>query len=268
MDAKAKSPVSLLVALILLFSSLAVSGFYLLKKERAKTQDLQEKLEDLNTRQRIAETKLQESTKTISLLEARLQEAKSQIDNLSQELQQEKKAKEQSQLQAEQIRQDLEQQKSLRSNLETKFNQAQEEVKKIQAQLIELESKKSELEAKIKDLEAKEQKVELGEIVVSPEPEAATVVETEEKAEEKTGSASQLEGKVLVINKDYNFVVINLGGKDGVGTGNVFSVYRNNKYLGDIKVEKIHDSMAAAGFVTKDLKGVINEGDKVLGKTR
>lgn len=260
MDDKAKSPISLLVALLLLFLSLTSSAFYLLKKEHAKTQDLQEKLEDLNTRQRISEAKLQESGKTISLLELRLQEAKSQIDMLTSDLQQEKTTKNQALSEIEQLRQDLQQQKSLRSNLETKFNQAQEDVKKIQAQLAELESKKSELEAKIKDLEAKEQNVELGEIVVSPEGEskAATVEKTD----------TQLQGKVLVVNKDYNFAVINLGSKDGIGIGNIFSVYRNNKYLGDIKIEKIHDSMAAAGFVTKDIKGIINEGDQVLRKTR
>src|SRR3989338_2046206 len=262
MDDKAKSPISLLVALLLLFLSLTSSAFYLLKKEHAKTQDLQEKLEDLNTRQRISEAKLQESGKTISLLELRLQEAKSQIDILTSDLQQEKTTKNQALSEIEQLRQDLQQQKSLRSNLETKFNQAQDDVKKIQAQLAELESKKSELEAKIKDLEAKEQNVELGEIVVNPEGES--------KAEtgEKTDSIGQLQGKVLVVNKDYNFAVISLGKKDGIGIGNIFSVYRNNKYLGDIKIEKIHDSMAAAGFVTKDIKGIINECDQVLRKTR
>ncbi len=77
---------------------------------------------------------------------------------------------------------------------------------------------------------------------------------------------SGADGKVLVVNRDYNFVVINLGSKDGVGIGNEFSIYRNDKYIGVVKVEKVHDSMAAAGFGPNDLKDKINEGDKVVRK--
>jgi len=62
--------------------------------------------------------------------------------------------------------------------------------------------------------------------------------------------------------------VINLGSKDGVNIGDIFSVYRGNKYIGDIKVEKIHDSMSAAELVSSDIKNKIKEGDKVLEKTQ
>jgi hypothetical protein len=76
------------------------------------------------------------------------------------------------------------------------------------------------------------------------------------------------EGKVLVVNNDYNFIVINLGNKEGVEIGQLFSVYRGNKYIGDVKVEKVHDSMSAAGFVTPDIKDKVNEGDKVVRKNK
>jgi len=60
--------------------------------------------------------------------------------------------------------------------------------------------------------------------------------------------------------------VINIGSKDGVAIGSEFSVFNSDKLLGDIKVEKVRDSMAAAGFVSADLKDKINEGDKVVKK--
>ena len=161
----------------------------------------------------------------------------------------------------------------------------------MQAQLKDLESRKNELEAKIKDLEekasqAQSQGVELGKIVVSPEATAgaaAVVPAAKAAARQKqakkaaaptavpiatTAGVSGLEGKVLVINRDYSFVVINLGSKDGVNVGDVFSIYHNNKYIGDVKVEKVHDSMAAAGFVSSDIKDKINEGDQVVSKTK
>jgi hypothetical protein len=62
--------------------------------------------------------------------------------------------------------------------------------------------------------------------------------------------------------------VISLGSKDGVKTGDKFSVYHNNRYVGDVTVEKVHDSMAASGFASVDMKDNVSEGDKVVQKGR
>jgi hypothetical protein len=62
--------------------------------------------------------------------------------------------------------------------------------------------------------------------------------------------------------------VINLGTKDGISSGDVFSIYHNNKYVGDAKLEKVHDSMSAAGFLSEDIKDKVSEGDKVVQKVK
>jgi seryl-tRNA synthetase len=204
-------------------------------------------------------------------LEAKLKEDGGQIESLAKELEQEKNSKQEVLARVEELNQNLEQQKKIKIDLEKKIDQAQESAKKMQAQLKELESKKAELEAKVKSIETEIPGVELGEIVVTPD----TTVTTKEPAAkpkkqktEKDLAAQELKGAVLVVNKEYNFVVINLGSKDGVGLGDVFSVSRSNKYIGDIKVEKIHESMSAAGFVSSDMKGKVNEGDKVVQKVK
>ncbi len=115
--------------------------------------------------------------------------------------------------------------------------------------------------------QAQAQGVELGTIVVGPEGasvsgQAGATLTAEQKA------ASTLEGKIMVVNKDYNFVVINLGSKDGVNTGDAFALYHNNKYVGDIKIEKIHESMSAADFTSACIKDVVSEGDRVVRKTK
>lgn len=79
-------------------------------------------------------------------------------------------------------------------------------------------------------------------------------------------TAVQQEGSIAVVNKEYNFAVINLGNNEGVKLGTVYSVFHNNNYIGDVKVEKVHESMSAAGFVTEELKDKITEGDKVVEK--
>ena len=125
--------------------------------------------------------------------------------------------------------------------------------------------------------------VELGTIVVSPEsgPQvmsgpvktktlgAQPVKRSAVSAEPvRVSAVSANEGKVLVVNKDYNFAVLSLGSKDGVTVGSVFSVYHNNKFAGEVKVEKVHESMAAAGFLSPGSKDKISEGDKVVLKSR
>lgn len=269
----------ILIILILVALSLAGAVFYSLQKERLKNLALQEELEDIKMKQRITETKLEESKNALATLEVKLQEAEgklkeaqSQIDTLTQGLKEEKNAKQEALSQIEQLKTELEQQKDLRSDLERRLTKTQKDLENMQVRLNVLESKKGELETKIKDLEtqAKQaQGVELGKIVVSPE--AATSVQTPAEVsteKQKETPVSDSGGKVLVMNKDYNFVIINLGSRDGVGIGDIFSVYHSNKYMGDIKVEKIHDSMSAAGFESLEMKDKISEGDKVIRKTK
>ena len=270
----------LLIVLIAIALSFAGGGLYLYQKERARNTALQEELDDIKTRQRISEKKLEESQNTISGLGLKLEDAKTQIVNLNNELQQEKATKQEALTKMEQLKADLEQQKQLRTDLEKKFNQAQKDVDKIQTQVRELNTKKTELEEKINDLEAQSQAqgVELGKIVVGSEANKVAEVKTapprlpafklSQEVPAKTIVAPGAEGKVLVVNKDYDFVVINLGNKDGVQIGNIFSIYHSNSYLGDVKIEKVHDSMAAAGFMSSDIKGKVSEGDKVVRKAK
>lgn len=297
MGKRASVPIIILSVLIAL--SLVVAGglYYMFGQEQKKGLELQEKLEEISTKQRITENKLKESEKFINDLQQRLMEAKSQMDSLASGLQQEKSARQEALAKLELLRTDIEQQKFLRLDLEKKLTQAQDDVKKTQAQLSDLQSQKTTLESKIKDLETKTQGVELGKIIVSPEPLPAEPepagkkakkqkVEKKEKAEKKekkekkakeikepvkeeaAAVASGLEGKVLVVNKDYNFVVISLGSKDGIALGDKFSLFHNDKYVGDIKVEKVHDSMSAAGFEGAAIKDRVYEGDKVTKKNK
>ena len=276
MVSKASTPIVILVVLIIAVLSLAGGGFYLYQQERAKNLQLQDQIEEISTKQRITETKLKESEKLISDLQLKLKDASSQIDILNTGLQQEKTSRQEALAKMDQLRMDLEQQKKSRSDLETKLNQAQTDARKTQAQLRELESQRVELETKVKNLETESQGVELGKIEVVPEasvskaktkriPAPSPIVT--EKKEKAAPAISAVEGKVLVINKDYNFVVMNLGSKDGIKTGNTFAIYHNNKYVGDVKVEKVHDSMAAAGVISGDINKV-SEGDKIVQKVK
>lgn len=266
----------LLVVLIIISLGLAGGVFYLFQQEQAKGLKLQDELEETRARYTIAEEKVKESESTIKQLDLQLQDSKNKVDTLTGELKQEQEAKKAAQDQLEQVKSDLTTQKSLRVKLEGELNLAQSALKKAQAQLKESEGKKDLLETKIGTLEQKAQKedsdVELGTIVVAPDAQATALALTNPVTQKATvagtqrPSVSASEGKVLVVNREYNFGVINLGSKDGVVIGDIFYVYHGNKYIGDIALEKIHDSMAAAGFTSANVKNKIAEGDRVVKK--
>jgi len=282
MPGKISLPTIILVTLILFSLSLAGGTFYLLQKEQVKVVILQQKLEDVTTKQKIAEAKLSESEKLIGELQVKLKDSDNQIETLTSSLEQEKTARQEALSAVEQLKGDLEKQKNLRQDLEKKLSQTQEEIKKAQTKLNELDAQKKDLEAKVKNLEEQAKNIELGTISVTPPAEAVPGEQQQQPQQQQQQpqpqqqqqallqrpSLAPLEGKVLVVNKDYNFAVLNLGAKEGTKIGDVFSVYHNEQYLGDVKVEKLHEHMAAAVFVSGNVKDKVLEGDKVVQKVK
>ncbi len=271
----------LFVVLLVVALGLAAGVFALLQQERVKSAGIQAQLDDVTAKQEQTLKRLDESKQLITTLEGKLQQSQQAIESLNGDLKKEKMAKEDYLAQVELLTADLKSQKQLRDELETKLTKAQDDLKQNQGKLKELDAKKAELEEKIKTLEEAGQTavqpesvgVELGKIVVGADNVSAgttTMPETEQVASAAQAPVSQgaLEGKVLVVNKDYNFAVINLGSKDGVEVGAVFSVYRDATYLGDIKVEKVHESMSAAGFASLEVKSAVTEGDRAVLKTK
>lgn len=266
MDSRVK--VIALIVIILVALGVAGGAIYLYQQEHVRSMDLQGKVDDLSAKQRLAEVKLQEAQKSLSDLGAKLKDAIGQIDILTSQVQQEKTSKDEALAKLEQMQADLEQQKELRSDLENKLSKAQDDVRVIQGKLGKIESEKAALETKVKQLEVKAN-VELGKIVVIPETTAANpAVTASAQVNKPSVPAGNLEGKVLVLNKEYDFAVVNLGSKDGIVTGDLFSVYQGNKYLGDLKVEKVQDAMSAAGFQSEEVKKRIKEGDKAVKKNK
>lgn len=272
MNRKGSIVLPVLIILIVISLSAAAGSLYLYQKEHAQNIALQENIVDLNKRQSITEEKLAESKKIAADLQLKLQEAKDKLDSLAEEFTQEKTKYNETSSQLEQSKSDLEKQKSLRQDLESSLSQVQDEGKKIKEQLKIIQKQKTELEEKIKNLEAGATGVELGRVIVNNEVNAEektiTAIPKIEKDQKKIPSlqVKKLEGKIMVINKEFNFAVINLGSKDKIDLGDEFSVISpSGNPIGDLKVEKVHESMSAAGF-SPEIKDVIKENDRIVKK--
>jgi len=271
-----------LVVLIIISLSLAAVSFWLYQKEHAQNIQLQGQIVELGQRQRITESTLEEARKTASEITLKLQVAISKVDSLTDELAQEKSARTEATNKLEQFMADLQQQKSLRQDLESRLKTAHDEGRQIKEQIKIIQQQKAQLEDKIKDMEAGSESVELGKVIVSGEvavvADDATKGESKaakvsvspaksEKAGKKSAPAAGLEGKIMIVNKEFNFAVINLGSKENINVGDEFSISREGKYIGDLKVEKVHEFMSAAGFAA-ELKDLIKENDKVAQKAK
>lgn len=95
----------------------------------------------------------------------------------------------------------------------------------------------------------KKESVELPAIVVKSSP--AT----------QKASLQEFPGKILAVNTDNNFVVIDLGSASGVKAGDVFNVYRLGKSIGTISVIQTRDNISACDI--KKMTAALKIGDKV-----
>jgi len=279
MGDRSKGPVILLVILLVIAAAAAFLGFIALQKEKEINATLTEENKELEVKKRSVEKQAADLKKQIEVLnqeigqqKAKLQDYENKISEINNELTSEKEAKESALSEVASIKEASESAGKDKAALEIQLRSAQEELNGIRDQLISLEGIKQELEQKLgqkpkepevkvpaksapKAEEAKPGEVQLEKIVVAPNPqEEAPVV----------SPAVPLEGKVLVVNREYDFIVINLGQKDGVNLGDTFEVLRKDKSLGQAKVEEVRDTMSVATPGTKDMIKQIKEDDRVV----
>ena len=117
-----------------------------------------------------------------------------------------------------------------------------------------LAQKNTELAKLYQDLSVKPAAVELPPIVVRPNvPSAPAPVPV----------ANTIVGKVLTINRDNNFVVIDLGANNGIKVGTAFSIYRSidDKSIAEVEVIQVRKSISACDI--KKEYAAIHVGDVV-----
>ncbi|MCG2714141.1 MAG: hypothetical protein L6308_04805 [Candidatus Omnitrophica bacterium] len=77
-----------------------------------------------------------------------------------------------------------------------------------------------------------------------------------------TADAPVFSGKILAVNSDNNFVVIDLGTSSGVKHGDTFNVYREGKSIGYILVIQARDNLSACDIKTMSIPLKIGDSIK------
>lgn len=265
-----------------IFLSSAVALYFMRQAEIEKRVVLEKKLEEINKEKTKLGKDLEEAMAIKNDLEVKLSAIQEKAKSLEGQLGEERSSREAiySQLENEKreskkLVDNIMELKEEKEQVSLNLANIKSECELLKMQLYSVQQAKEVLENKLKEVLAKSE-VELEKIVVKPEATSATSQEatTGATSAEVTGTSTvniapslastEQKGEVLVVNKKFDFVVINLGENAGMEPGMNLKVYRNGKFLTMLQVEKVHTSMSAAKIPPEAKNIDIKEGDEVV----
>ncbi len=261
--------VFLVIFTILLISSTAISIF-LFQKEREFRKDAEADLQVFKTREASLQAELEQAKKQVALLQENNKEADERINSLLDDLELEKGLREELKSEVSKLRDSLQTESAgkdqIRQELNRQLTESQERLKTLEASLTEEKNRRQEFETLSVQLQEKVKQLESQAVPgVSGVPPAAEgenvdlepiVVRSEESGE----------GRILTVDNDNEFVIVDLGEKDGVSAGTVMSIYRGEEYLGDVQVNRVQSEMSAADFIPPLSAKGVSKNDRVIRK--
>src|SRR3989338_3876802 len=266
----------IIIALILMLSLTAMFAFrFYQESELRKLAEVD--LDQLKESEAKLQADLKEAKRQIYLLEEKSKESDESIENLTGEIDFQKGIKEEVQAEnvtlkkaVEKTSQELSQ---LRDEFTTQLKDAEQKNSALQAKLdeelalsLDLRNKRAELEEKIKNYQ-----IQLGEdITMINNSDSATMTEPPQVKLDPivVRPMGDVQGKILTVDQDTQFIIFDLAEGEGVLEGSVMSVYRGNEYLGDIKVTRVQPEMSAADFIPPLTSQHVNKDDLVIPKAK
>ena len=106
----------------------------------------------------------------------------------------------------------------------------------------------------------------LSERISSAQARSTQLEDVKKRPREISPARSGVRGTVLAVNQAYNFVVLNLGGRQGVEPNAEMLVVRDGTLIGKIRVSSVEPSTAIGDIITSSLeRGVqVQPGDIVV----
>ena len=141
------------------------------------------------------------------------------------------------------------------------------EIAEQKSQIASLEEEKSSLEIQVDDLNA--QIASLQDQIATLEEEKAMLESQLAKcdAEINAGNTNMklgTKGKLVYVNPEWNFGVIDIGLADGSQAGGEMMVRRGDELLGRIRISAVKDSISIVEILPEYQEQAIKEGDDVL----
>jgi septal ring factor EnvC (AmiA/AmiB activator) len=165
----------------------------------------------------------------------------------------------------QQLRMDIKQLTTTKVSLEKSIANLSEEKNSIEKKLVETENViqgrideiwqiKKDIDSRIdtQHLSNVSNEIELAPIVVSAKKPAPAAAPVTKQAAAKPAVAKRLQGSVVSVNEDNNFVILDLGERSGIKVGDAFKVYHNGVQVGSVEVIQVRQDIAAADIKQKN----------------
>jgi hypothetical protein len=167
---------------------------------------------------------------------------------------------------------------SEKTQLEAKLHDKENEVLALQKQIEEKQPasvnpgapSSVELQAQLDDarqqLDAAEREKSLLSEKVQTIKERSSQLEDENKRRAVVRKKVGVQGKILAVNQAYNFVVLSLGGRNGVEPHSEMLIVRDGTFIGKIRISSVEPATAIGDIITSTMaRGVqVQPGDIVI----
>jgi len=159
----------------------------------------------------------------------------------------------------------------LHEQLKSYAAQRKELYESLQSNQKQIENFRTQIQAlqnRANQLEREKRLLEQPPIPTTPEEPQAQPARQVEAApipkEQPVPEAVKTGNRILTVNRDYNFAIINLGTKDNVRIGDRFFVERGKDKVGLLEVEKLYENFSSASIVREPENRPLTEGDTIV----
>jgi len=232
----------LLIVVSVVSAAIAVIGFMAKEREYMKRLVVEDKLAMTLKEKRALEKELEtaksakdQSEAKITKLEETLKSVTADMNDIKQKGEAAIADIEIKKTELAKIKIDLDNEKKEKLSISKKLDALQSDYDRTKKEAVRLANEKMDLEKRLQDLHEK-QSVNLDKIVVNT----------------NEGSQAQnpiMQGKVLVVNKEYSFIVTDIGQDRDIKKGMKFDVMDGSKFLGQAEIDKVYDTMSSAAVL-------------------
>lgn len=264
-----KMAVALLSVLAVLAMGVAGVAIYLMRQEHERLQAKDRELQLANTENDDLKSRLTDAQQAKVKIEDELALSRKELGDAKnaaakaaaaqEELSQQVESREQ---EIARLTKDLQQATQASQGIKDQLAAVQAERDNFKKQLTDIQQAKAELETKVMEL-SERPTVELDKVLVTGDPSSASMSSAAMALPVSLTGATGSGGQVMVVNRDYDFIVMNQGKSHGVAVGQEYQIFRGNEILGRAKVEKVYDELSAAALTPESKKNHIREGDSV-----
>ncbi len=272
-----------IVVILVLLSSATSIGFFLYNKEmQLRTAAENERDVSLESEAKL-QGELKEIKKQILLLQDKNKEADGKINNLLDEIELNEGLRDELKKENAGLREQVDGFSRAKDRMKADLDDLSAKLQDYQALLKAEQDRSKDLQGRLNDLQEVKKGMEstLNEMKVDMQPLSARSPQDQVAAEIVPPGVSKnkveldrivvspqdgVRGRVLSVDKEAEFLVCNLGQKQGINAGDILSVYRGEEYLGDIKATRVQEEMSAADIVPPFSSRKVRKNDIVVLK--